>query len=396
MPATVRMTIDERRKYLTIMRLRYIRSTKQDRGGLLDEMESVTSLDRKTLIRLINGDLVRHPRHTQRQRTYTADVDDALRVISESWDYPCAARMAPNLSWMAQHLVMHGELAVSPDVLSHLAVVSISTVGRILQRVAQDEPKLPRRAPSGTSAAVRDIPMTRIPWDTKDPGHFETDLVHHSGDSTDGQYMHTLQLIDVATGWSERVALLGKSYTRMEAGFAQVLARLPFPIVALHPDNGGEFFSSYLRTFWEKEIAAAQISRSRPYHKNDNRFVEQRNSSAVRAYLGTQRLDTQVQTLAANRLYDKLWVYYNLFQPVLHMDEKTFLVNDDGSFKLKRHHDKAKTPFDRLCATGVLDRDKQEELERLREQTNPRRLRKEIYALIDQILAMPSAAACES
>ena len=356
----------------------------------------MTTLDRKTLIRLINGDLVRHPRQTQRQRTYTADDADAVRVIRESWDYPCAARMAPNLRWMAQQLVMHGELTVSPDVLSRLAVVSISTVSRIVQGMEQDEPKLPRRAPSGISAALRDIPMTRIPWDTKDPGHFETDLVHHCGDSTDGQYMHTLQLIDVATGWSERVALLGKSYTRMEDAFAQVLARLPFPIVELHPDNGGEFFSSYLRTFWEKEIAAAQISRSRPYHKNDNRFVEQRNSSEVRSYLGTQRLDTQVQTLAANRLYDKLWVYYNLFQPVLHMDKKAFLVNDDGSFKLKRHHDRAKTPFDRLCGTGVLTTDKQAQLERLRNQTNPRRLRTEIYDLIDQILAMPSAATCES
>jgi predicted transcriptional regulator len=107
MPAAVRMTIDERRKYLTIMRLRYRRASKQQRGDLLDEMESVTTQDRKTLIRLINGDLVRHPRQAQRQRTYAADIDDAVRVISDALDYPCAARLTPSLNWMAQHLVKH-------------------------------------------------------------------------------------------------------------------------------------------------------------------------------------------------------------------------------------------------------------------------------------------------
>lgn len=238
--------------------------------------------------------------------------------------------------------------------------------------------------------------MTTIPWDIAEPGHFETDLVHHSGPRTSGQYMYTLQLIDVKTGWSERVALLGRSYQRMEDAFHRVLQRLPFPIRELHPDNGGEFFNAYLLAYWAKEVEGAHLSRSRPFHKNDNRFVEQKNSSAVRAFFGSQRLDTTAQTAASNRLYDKLWVYYNLFQPVMHMDKKTFLPTEQGPVTVKRHYDDARPPFDRLCATKTLAADKQEELERLRDQTNPRRLKQDIYDLLDYILALPCADSCAS
>jgi hypothetical protein len=396
MPAAVKMTIDERRKYLTIIRLRYVRSTKEERGHLLDEMEAVTILDRKTLIRLLKGDLARHPRPSQRGRTYGPEVDDALRIISDSYDYICAERLTPCLPQMVRQLARHSELTLSPGLEEQLGAISIPTVRRILQRITQDQPRLARPASSQVNALLREIPMTTIPWDIAEPGHFETDLVHHSGPSTTGQYMHTLQLVDVKTGWSERVALLGRSYQRMEDAFGRVSQRLPFPIRELHPDNGGEFFNGYLLAYWAKEVAGAHLSRSRPFHKNDNRFVEQKNSSEVRAYFGTQRLDTTAQTVASNRLYDKLWVYYNLFQPVMHMDKKTFLPTEQGPVTVKRHYDDAKPPFDRLCATKTLTTAKQEELERLRDQTNPRRLKQDIYDLLDYILALPCADSCTS
>jgi hypothetical protein len=391
MPADIRMTIDERRTYLRIMRIRYAGAGKVERGQLLNEMEVVTDLDRKTLIRLLHGDLARHPRPSQRGCTYGPDVDDALRIISESYDFICAERLGSWLPQMARHLARHNELILSASLEEQLGAISIPTVRRILQRITQDQPRLSRPAASKTSALLRDIPMTIIPWDIAEPGHFETDLVHHSGVSTRGQYMHTLQLIDVKTGWSERVALLGRSYQRMEDAFQRVLQRLPFPIRELHPDNGSEFFNAYLLAYWAKEVSGADLSRSRPYHKNDNRFVEQKNSSEVRAYFGTQRLDTIAQTSASTRLYDKLWVYYNLFQPVMHMDKKTFLPTEEGPVKVKRHYDDAKPPFDRLCATNTLAPAKQEELERLRDKTNPRRLKQEIYDLLDDIFALPCA-----
>jgi hypothetical protein len=206
--------------------------------------------------------------------------------------------------------------------------------------------------------------------------------------------MHTVQLIDVATGWSERYATLGRSYMRMQEAFTHIIARLPFPIRELHPDNGSEFFNAYLLEFWAKEVASSHLTRSRPFHKNDNRFVEQRNSSEVRAYFGTCRLDTTSQVWCANRIYEKLWVYYNLFQPILRLAEKTVVSGDGGGFTTKLRHDTAKTPFDRLCATGVLPPENRASLERLRDQTNPRRLRQEIYDLLERTLALPCADAC--
>jgi hypothetical protein len=396
MPADTRMPIDVRRTYLRVMRQRYLVAGRDERTSLLTEMEAVAGLDRKTLIRLMAGDLVRHPRQKQRARTYGSDVDDALRVISEGFDYPCAERLGGNLAWMAAQLVRHGELQATPSLMAQLAAISVPTIRRIMSRLTQDQPKLARPKPSGPNAALRDVPMRVIPWDTQEPGHFEADLVHHCGMATDRHYMHTVQLIDVATGWSERYATLGRSYARMEGAFDHILARLPFPIREIHPDNGSEFFNAYLVAYWAKETPHAQVSRSRPFHKNDNRFVEQRNSSEVRAYFGTQRLDTCAQTLAANRVYDKLWVYYNFFQPILRLVEKTAIPVEGGGFRMKLRHDAARTPFDRLCATGVLSPEKRESLEGLRDQTNPRRLKEQIYDLIDYALALPCADVCES
>ncbi len=301
-----KMTIDERRKYLRRMKKRYVHASRKERSRLLDEMEAVTELHRKSLIRLMNSDLERKPRRKQRGRTYGPEVDDALRVISESVDYICAERITPNLVWLANHLAAHDELQMSAPLLEQLGTISVSTVSRILARIRQDEPRLPRKGPRRANRLTADIPMRRIPWDEQEPGHLEADLVHHCGPSASGEYVCTIQLIDVATGWSERRAVLGRSYLVMEDAFRYILPHLPFPVREIHPDNGSEFFNHHLLRFWRELVRGVTLSRSRPYQKNDNRFVEQKNFTLVRAYLGNERLDTVAQTLAVNRLYDSL------------------------------------------------------------------------------------------
>jgi hypothetical protein len=200
-----------------------------------------------------------------------------------------------------------------------------------------------------------------------------------------------VQLIDVATGWSERVAVLGRSYLVMSDAFQRILDRLPFPILEIHPDNGGEFFNHHMLRFWKHAISGAELSRSRPYHKNDNRFVEQKNSTLVRAYLGYDRLDSVGQTAAANHLFNRMWLYYNFFQPVMRLTEKRWVSQDGQASRAKRRHDKARTPFDRVCATGAISPQLQMDLEAFRNQTNPRQLRREIYDLIDYIFSLPGA-----
>ena len=385
-----RMTIDERRKYLRKMQERYWQADRKGRGRLLDEMETVTELHRKSLIRLMKGDLARNPRRRQRSRTYGPEVDDALRVIAETSDYICAERLTPNLKWLAEHLAHHGELATSPQLLEQLDCISASTVERILTRLRQDEPRLARRRTKRTNSLLQDVPMKRIPWQEQEPGHFEVDLVHHCGRTASGDYVHTIQMIDVATAWSERVAVFGRSYLVMKDGFKRIQGRLPFVVCEYHPDNGSEFFNNHMMRFWKGLKPKPKLSRSRPYQKNDNRFVEQKNSTLVRAYLGYDRLDTVAQTLATNQLYDKMWLYYNFFQPVMRLKEKEW-IREGQSSRLKRRHDDARTPFDRLCDTNAIPSEQLERLRALRDKTNPRLLRRQIYRQIDNIFSLPGA-----
>jgi hypothetical protein len=386
-----KMTIDERLKYLRQMKKRYVDADRKQRGQLLDEMEKVTELHRKSLIRLLNGSLARQHRRKQRGRTYGPQVDDALRVIAESFDYLCAERLTPNLGWMANHLAAHGELEITPHLLQQLERISLSTVRRRLEHLSQDQPRLPRKGPERTKRVTRDIPTTCIPWDEQQPGHFEVDLVHHCGPSATGEYVHTLQMIDVTTGWSERVAVLGRSYRVMEDAFRRILDRLPFPVLELHPDNGSEFFNHHLLRFWQDTLPDLQLSRSRPYQKNDNRMVEQKNSTLVRAFLGYDRLDSVAQTLALNQLYDQMWWYYNFFQPVMRLTEKTTISVEGQRPRVKRRYDQARTPFDRLYATDAITQERQEQLEAQRRQLNPRQLRQELYKMIDHLFTLPGA-----
>lgn len=392
MSTSDKMTIDERRKYLRLVKGRYVGASRAERSRLLDEVVQVTALHRKSIIRLMRGDLGRKPRERQRGRAYGPEVDDALRVIAETLDYICAERMTPQLAATAQQLARHGELHLTPGLLTQLQRISVSSVRRRLQRLRQDEPRLPRPEPRPADPLRRAVPMGRIPWDQPQPGHFEVDLVHHCGPSASGEYIHTLQLIDVRTGWSERWAVLGRSYRVMQAAFQGCLARLPFPIIELHPDNGSEFFNQHLVRFWARAVPDLHWSRSRPYHKNDNRFVEQKNSSLVRDYLGYHRFDTVAQTQLLNRLYDLMWLYHNFFQPVMRLEAKTLMPTATGQLTRVKHiHDRAKTPFDRLCATSAITPPARSRLQTLRNQTNPRQLRRDIYALLDQLFKLPPA-----
>ena len=163
-------------------------------------------------------------------------------------------------------------------------------------------------------------------------------------------------------------------------------------MLEVHPDNGSEFLNYHLCRFWKKAADNIELSCSRAWQKNDNRFVEQKNDTLVRAYLGYDCLDTVEQTILLNQLYDHMWLYYNFFQPVMRMKEMTVVPQPGRHARIKRRFDDARTPFERLCAAGVLDEERRMELEALRRGTNPRKLREDIYELIDKIFAMSDAS----
>jgi hypothetical protein len=388
MPTEDEMSVTERRKYLKRMKARYVTAKREERGRLLTEMEQVTGLHRKSLTRLMHASsLERKKRATPRPHTYGLEVERIIVRVWESRDYICAERLTPGLLAMAQHLACFEGVGLTAQVEEQLATISRATVARILRKYRSRIVRLPQQGAERANQATKGVPMGRIRWDIGEPGHFEVDLVHHSGESSAGVYGHTIQLIDVATGWSERVAVLGRGQAAMEAGFRRIIERLPFPIRELHPDNGSEFFNQHLVRFWKDKVTGVHLSRSRPYQKNANRMVEQKNDTLVRQYLGQLRLDTPEQVAVLNVLYEQMWLYYNLFQPVLHLCEKT-MAGD----KVRRKWDEAKTPSERLLESSVLSPAQQTRLQQLYEQTNPLQLRQAIYC---QLAALWQAAATQ-
>lgn len=393
MPTEDEMNVSERRKYLKRMQVRYRAAKRAERGKLLTEMQQVTGLHRKSLTRLMQaGSLERKKRVKQRDRTYGLATEQVIVRVWESRDYICAERLTPGLLTMAQHLARFEPLGLTSQVQEQLATISRATVARLLRKHRSQVRRLPQKGAERANSATQGVPMGRIPWDVSEPGHFEVDLVYHSGESTAGVHGHTIQLIDVATGWSERLAVLGRGQQAMESGFEHILRRLPFPVKQLHPDNGSEFFNHHLVHYWKEKVSGVQLSRSRPWHKNDNRLVEQKNDTLVRQYLGELRLDTPEQIAALNALYEDMWLYYNLFQPVLHLCEKQVVGQ-----KVVRKWDAAKTPYERLLASGILSAEQQTHLRQLYEQTNPLQLRNALYRQLETIwqsaMVPPSSAA---
>jgi len=388
MPSS-RMNIEQRFNYLDIQYDRYKEASRKERSRLLDEMIEVTGMARKAIIRHMRKRPIRKTRRKQRGRVYGAKVQDAIHLVAKALDYPCAERLKPQLPCMADHLAEHGYLSLCPELREQLARVSVSTVGRIRRRRQQDEPRLKRRRKGTASNRVQaQVPIRRIPWDITEPGHFEVDLVHHSGPSASGEFICTLQMVDVATGWVESAAILGRSYRVTRDGFMRCLSRLPITPREIHSDNGSEFMNHHLLHFWQESYPDVDLSRIRPYHKKDNRFVEHRNGALVRGLLGKDRLDTAQQTLLLNQIYDRVWLYFNFFQPVMRQTAKTYHQG-----RITRKHDDVRTPFQRICHAGVLAPERQAQLQELFKTTDPFVLREEIHRLVTQLFQLPLATA---
>lgn len=378
------------RELIQSFREEYLSAKRTRKSEILAFLVHKTDYDAKYISRLLHGKYKYRPQRRRRGPHYGSELDTVLREVFGTHDAICAERIHPNLLEMAEHLALHKELILTPKLRLDLAKVSLSTVRRHWVRLTQDEPRLLRPKPRPINEARQRIPMRRIPWDEQCPGHFEVDLVHHCGQAAQGDYIHTLQMVDVATGWSELRAVLGRSYRVMSHAFDRILDRLPFELVELHPDNGSEFFNDHLLRFWGARAPGLKWSRSRPYHKNDNRFVEQRNGDLVRGYVGYDRLDTVAQTQMLNELYDLIWLYFNFFQPIRKLASKEF-VRVEGGTKLVRRFDLARTPLQRLLALNILEPEQAAALKHLHERTNPKQLRAKIYSQLDRLFTLPRA-----
>ena len=374
------MSINERRKYLQKMQALYFKASRPEKTRLLNEMCAVTQLHRKSIIRLLHSDLYRKRRTRQRGPVYGAAVQTAVKLCAQALDFPAAERLQPVLLNTARDLARHGHLHLDDTLSEALQRISVSTVRRIVGPVLRKPERLASpRKPTRRRPRQHHVPIRTLPNATDTPGSMEADTVQHSGPEASGQFAHTLCLTDVATGWAGTYATLGNSGLVMKDAFQAVLHTLPFRVAEIHTDNGTEFLNSDVVPALETKGIA--LSRSRPYRKNDNRFVEENNNSHIRAYVGRGRYDTLAQVEALNAVYRLLDIYHNFFLPVMRT------VRDKEGTK----HTTVATPWERLKASGVLPEEVVEQWDAFRNQIDPLALKQAIDEALRALNALPGA-----
>jgi len=387
--AAEEMNIDERYKVVRCVQQQYRSANRRGKTRLLDDLEMITGLHRKHLITLLyDTDLRRHPRNRERSRVYGPDVELVVAIVADTLDWIGAERLQPALVSTAQHLERFGHLTLNPALLDQLQRMGIATVRRMLARIGRPVGALPqvRRGRRPDSVAQALVPVGVIPWDQPEPGHFEADLVLHNCANLDGSFICSLQLIDVLTGWSERFAVMGYEFDEMWRAIQAFRLHCPFAVHEVHTDNGTEFMNLAFISHFGQDAVHCQLTRGRPGCKNDNRFVEQKNSSLIRAYLGHLYLHTPTHRELLDQLYQDMWCYYNLFQPVVRQTSRRAETSANGRVRIVRTQDTAATPLERLLrAKPPLAGEKAEALQALHAATDPLALKRRIHRQLGEL-----------
>ena len=306
----------------------------------------------------------------------------ALKVAWEATDRLCSKRLKPFLPEMVRILVDHKELEVRSEVARQLYEVSAATIDRLLQPYRRMGARRSFSATRPGSLLKGSIPIRTFgEWEEGVPGYLEIDLVAHCGESTEGSYVTTLSTVDVATGWVEHRGVWGKGQDRVVGAIDQISQRAPFTIRGLDSDNGGEFINQKLYDYCQRH--GIIFTRSRPYKKNDNAHVEQKNWSVVRRLVGYDRYTSKAALEQLNHLYRYLRLYVNFFQPVMKLKHKS-----RHGAKVHKVYDTARTPYQRLLESDVLASERREALEELYRSLNPLKLRERIDQELERLWAL--------
>lgn len=369
--------------YLKAIYFRYKKVSKPLRSRILDEFCQVCGYNRKYAIRLLGGPAPQKPKAATpkgRRPTYGAKVISFLTAIWEAAGYPCSVRLKALLPlWLPWAIK---RLAISAQAQKQLLTISPATIDRRLKgKKRQLKKRLYGRTKPGT-LLKHHIPIKTDSWDVKTPGFTETDLVSHSGNSASGEFLHSLNVTDIHSTWVESRAVMGKSQIGVLKAMQDIEQALPFKLLGIDSDNGSEFINYHLKTFCDQN--QIQFTRGRPYKKDDNAHIEQKNYTHVRKIFGYLRYDSQAAQKAINDLYqNELTLLQNLFLPSMKLNKKTRI----GS-KLKRRYDKPQTPLERLFHCAQADPVKTQQLKRLRDQTDPFQLAKRMEQKLERIYQM--------
>lgn len=354
------------------IRPRYLKASRKGKKQILDEFVAATGYHRKHAIRLLRH----YPRpkgvkRRGRRKVYDGAVVEALIEIWEICGRICSKRLKPFIPEIIAVLERHEEMHLEEPIKAQLLKISRATIDRCLKPARFEHRKGLSTTKPGT-LLKKAIPVrTFTPWEDERPGFVEVDLVAHCGESTEGQYLNTLTCTDIATGWTECLGLPNKTQQAVSQAILILQERLPFPLLGLDSDNGSEFINDTLYRY----CLAEQITftRSRPYRKNDQAHVEQKNWSVVRHTIGYDRLTTTEELDLLISIFEDLRLYVNFFQPVLKLVGK-----EQANGKTIKHYDTAATPYRRVLASDQVALDVKLRLTNLYFQLNPVMLRNSI------------------
>jgi hypothetical protein len=316
----------------------------------------------------------------KRARRYDERVQTALVKLWRIMDYICGKRLQPMLPELLPVLERYNEFGCDRETRAKLLRISAASIDRLLQ---PERRKYELRGRSGTKPGTllkKQIPIrTFAEWDEQRPGFVEIDLVAHDGGLAAGDYCQTLDLTDIATTWTETLAVRNKAQSWVFAALKEMRQKLPFSLLGIDSDNGSEFINKYLVEYCQKQKLS--FTRSRPYRKNDNCFVEQKNYSVVRRAVGYARYDTEAQLHLLNELYATLRLYTNFFQPTMKLKSKERV----GSKVIKRY-DRAQTPYQRVLAAPQVSEAEKARLRAQYKTLNPAALKRKLMRLQERLM----------
>lgn len=384
------MGFQSKRELLGQVAPRYREASHSQKTTILDEFIASTGYARKYAIRLLVKPIpLPSPIKRPRPRLYGKAVEEALVVAWGAANCICAKRLVPFLPELVHSLEKHGHLALEDDLRAQLLSISPATVDRILRARRQAGSLHGIATTKSGSLLKHQVPVrTFSDWSDVRPGFLEGDLVAHCGTSAHGAYLYSLVLTDVATGWTECLALRFRSEEAVLHSLNLVRSLLPFPMLGFDTDNGSEFLNNGVIAYCGREKIT--FTRGRAYKKNDQCFVEQKNGSIVRQLVGYDRYEGEVAYRQLSELYRALRLYVNFFQPSV----KLRIKHREGS-KVQRTYDSAQTPYQRLLGSRVLSEEVGEHLARVYSALDPVRLLEQVQVLQDalwrQAVRTPSA-----
>lgn len=364
---------------------RYLKAkTKEAKGKILDEYCANTGLHRKYAITKIRNfcfkdqDKKKQGRKTQ----YSSEANALLIQVWEMYDKVCGERLQPFLEEGIKKLEQFGHIHPKPSVRTEVLKMSIASVKRRIQAERHRHGKSQFSTTKPGSLLKKAIPIQTLCWNEEEPGFCEIDLVAHCGGSLLGNFIYTLQFVDIKTTWTERKAVMGKGQEGVLTAIKEIRELLPFPLKGIDSDNGSEFINYHLVRYCDKE--KIRLTRSRPYMKKDNAHIEQKNYPLVRKILGYDRFDTPELLKLINDLYDnELRLYINFFKPSMKLIDKVRV----GS-KYKRKYDTAKTPYQRVIDCNSGTKESLDKLKSLYHSLDPVLLKQSIDKKISHIISL--------